>query len=73
MHITRLLQYPFWPELVHPAAWEAEASDVCEGINHPDAPLVNTAEAARMLAAASEYTASFEEAGTKRSAGRKRR
>ncbi len=68
-----LAQYPFWPELVHPASWAAEAADVCEGINHPDAPVVDTVEAARMLAVAAEYTATFDEAGLKRSAGRQRR
>lgn len=32
--------FPWWPEhLTSPEAWE-EAASRCEGINHPDAPLI---------------------------------
>ena len=53
-------------------AWEQEASNVCEGINHPDAQEVDVAYASQQLAASSEYTAEFDAAGMARSSGRKR-
>ena len=39
--------FPWWGEnLKSPEAW-AEAGESCEGINHPDAPLISLGEIAR--------------------------
>ena len=41
--------FPFWPEnLVSQKAWDATARH-CEGINHPDAPLIPLVEIQRSL------------------------
>lgn len=70
---TQCSTYPFWPELMSDAAWNAEAESVCEGINHQDAQIVDAREATEKLAKSSVYTADFDAAGLKRSAARRKR
>jgi Fe-S-cluster containining protein len=41
--------YPWWNEnLTSPAAWQ-EAAEICEGIDHPDAPLISLGEIQRKI------------------------
>ena len=70
---TQCATYPWWPELMNDALWNAEAEDVCEGINHPDAVEVDVEYASRQLQISSDYTAMFDEAGMARSQPRKKR
>lgn len=49
--------YPYWPELMDPEAWEAERSDVCEGIDHEEAPQIDIEQAALQLQASTEFFA----------------
>lgn len=47
--------YPFWPELMDPEAWKAEQSDMCEGIDHEEAPQIDIEQAALQLQVSTEF------------------
>ncbi|BDA41529.1 hypothetical protein COCOBI_02-3100 [Coccomyxa sp. Obi] len=49
--------YPYWPELMDPEAWKAERSDMCEGIDHEEAPEIDIEKAALQLQASTEFFA----------------
>ena len=55
--------YPWWPDLMAPGAWLAESREVCEGIEHEEAPLVIAADKAGVLAAATGHFAAQATAG----------
>ncbi|KAI8470751.1 MAG: hypothetical protein J3K34DRAFT_249163 [Monoraphidium minutum] len=60
IHAVRPIQcstYPWWPELMEPAAWDKEKREICEGFDHPDAPPTDLAEAARQLRTATAHNA----------------
>ncbi|KAL6754634.1 hypothetical protein V8C86DRAFT_2696655 [Haematococcus lacustris] len=41
--------YPWWPELMDPADWQREKDNICEGFDHPDAPVLDVGSAAAQL------------------------
>jgi Fe-S-cluster containining protein len=60
IHAARPVQcrtYPWWPELMDARQWRAEAEQICEGFDHPDAPPTDLAEAARQLRTATAHDA----------------
>lgn len=67
---TRPLQcmtFPFWPDIVESEdAWQLERRTLCEGIEHSDAPVVDTKDAASMLLQSSVMWEALEEAKHKR-------
>jgi Fe-S-cluster containining protein len=61
--------YPWWPGLMEPAEWGAEAEAVCEGFDHPDAPPLEPLDAARQLREAAKLEAMREMAARRRGGG----
>jgi Fe-S-cluster containining protein len=49
--------YPWWPGLMAPEEWRAEAEAVCEGFDHPDAPETDELDAAAPLREATKLEA----------------
>lgn len=64
--------YPWWPELMDPAAWVGEGRAVCEGIEHEEAPLVDAQDKAGVLRAATDYFADQQAAAEAGRRGRRR-
>ena len=47
--------YPWWPELMDPAAWQQEGKEVCEGFDHEDADPLNMQDATAKLKLTTEH------------------
>mmetsp|Transcript_14612 Transcript_14612/g.24929 ORF Transcript_14612/g.24929 Transcript_14612/m.24929 type:complete len:197 (+) Transcript_14612:65-655(+) len=48
--------YPYWPDVVtNPGSWMIEARDVCEGINHEEAPQIPADHVREQLQTATKY------------------
>ena len=47
--------YPWWPDLMESAAWDAEAERVCEGMNHAEAEPCDVDKAAEQLRLATDH------------------
>jgi Fe-S-cluster containining protein len=56
--------YPWWPELMDPAAWQQEKLSTCEGLDHDEAAALDVLHAAAQLKAATEHFAERDAAAT---------
>lgn len=52
---TQCATYPWWPDLMNPVSWQAEAAEVCEGLDHEDAQSLDVQQASEKLMTAAEY------------------
>ena len=58
VHEQRPLQcstYPWWPDLMDPAAWAGERTRICEGIEHEEAGPCDAESAGEQLRLATEH------------------